>query len=290
MISTCDCREKAFTLLEILVVIAVIGLLIAIAIPALQKAVGISRQTVCMNNLRQLSMSIHTYSAMNDGYLPPSARNNNLQMRYPGNTDPALGGPPWYERLKESGLIAYEPEHAGILHCPSDRRSVPFVSYGANRHMMGFSDPRNETEKRNWPLRKMSSLKGNTANLILLGERGPLEDADWTKVEGPWSMSGTSVSHFGGYMSKSEAGFYLGRHGDARLTKKGSGTYISNARVPFVMVDGHVESFSGEIKCDILREDIQMHGFDLDRAFIADSPGRSWPKLTDKDIPNKWTH
>lgn len=289
MTSSCDRRHifkaKAFTLLELVVVMAVIGLLLALAIPVLNKAAGVSRLTVCMNNMRQLSMAIHTYSAMNDGFLPPSARNNNWQLRYPGNSDPALGGPPWYERLKDSNLLDYEATDAGLLHCPSDERDKPFASYSANRHVMGFSDPRNQQERSKWPVRKMSKLKGNLSNLILLGERGPLENAEWAKVGRPWSMSGTSVTRFGGYASRSEVGFYLGRHGVAELTNTGDRAQIINTEIPFAMVDGHVEKFSGDIDCDIIKSHhaVAMEtGYELDRAFISASPSPSWPKLMNK--------
>ena len=277
-------RSKGFTLLELMVVMVIIGLLLAILFPALNKVTAVSRFTVCKSNLRQLSMSIHTYSAVNDGYLPPSARNNNWQLRYPGNTDPELGGPPWYERLKDSRLLDYAKTDAGLLHCPSDGRDKAFASYAANRYVMGFSDPRDEQERSKWPVRKMSKLKGSLSNLILLGERGPLENADWAKVGGPWSMSGTSVTRFGGYASRSEIGFYLGRHGVAELNNSGDRARIINTEIPFAMVDGHVEKFSGDIDCNIVKSQhsVAMEtGYELDRAFISASPGPSWPNLMD---------
>jgi len=47
-------RRRGFTLVEIMIVVAIIGLLSAIAIPAFVRARENSRQKVCVNNLRQL--------------------------------------------------------------------------------------------------------------------------------------------------------------------------------------------------------------------------------------------
>jgi prepilin-type N-terminal cleavage/methylation domain-containing protein len=47
-------RRKGFTLVEIMIVVAIIGLLCAMAIPSFVRARENSRQKVCVNNLRQL--------------------------------------------------------------------------------------------------------------------------------------------------------------------------------------------------------------------------------------------
>ena len=52
----------AFTLLELLVVIAVIGILTALLFPALSKAKSSAKRTVCLNHLRQISLGIQMYA------------------------------------------------------------------------------------------------------------------------------------------------------------------------------------------------------------------------------------
>ena len=47
-------KKQGFTLVEIMIVVAIIGLLAAIAIPSFVKARNTSQQNACINNLRQI--------------------------------------------------------------------------------------------------------------------------------------------------------------------------------------------------------------------------------------------
>ncbi len=53
--------RRGFTLVELLVVVAIIALLLSILLPAMDKARELARQTVCMTNLRQCSLGLMTY-------------------------------------------------------------------------------------------------------------------------------------------------------------------------------------------------------------------------------------
>lgn len=70
--------KKFFTLIELLVVIAIIAILAALLMPALAKARGAARSSICVSNLKQWGTGISFYADEYDGFVFPSKQRNRL--------------------------------------------------------------------------------------------------------------------------------------------------------------------------------------------------------------------
>ena len=98
--------KRAFTLLELLVVITVIALLLALLMPALSGTQEMGRQAVCATNMHQLGIGSFAYSEANDNRLPWYAN--------------PIHRPPlweWWVTQVARGMDAFEPQSYA---CPSD--------------------------------------------------------------------------------------------------------------------------------------------------------------------------
>ena len=96
-------RRRFFTLVELLVVVAVIAILAALLFPALGKALGKARQTLCENNLRQIGILATNYWQDYDANLPVLHGNkkDGLILKLDGHVEAV---PFFYEVYVPSGL------------------------------------------------------------------------------------------------------------------------------------------------------------------------------------------
>lgn len=137
--SCCEPQRPAFTLIEVLIALTIIGVLAALILPAVQQARAASRRISCASNLRQLGIAIHNYHDVHQMF-PPG--NINAFSQY-CQMLPQLELGPLMAKIEFSEVWA-EANHSArrtgvaVLRCPSDGfspagRPVMPSNYVANR-------------------------------------------------------------------------------------------------------------------------------------------------------------
>ena len=70
----CQFQRRAFTLVELIVVIAIFAILVALLLPAVQAARATARRMSCQNNMKQTGLAIHNFANIHNAF-PPSKVN-----------------------------------------------------------------------------------------------------------------------------------------------------------------------------------------------------------------------
>lgn len=214
--------HRAFSLVELIVVIGVIALLASLLLPVLSRARGGSQAAVCRNHLKQLGLACAIYVSDNQQRFPPALRPN-----------------PWVLSLRPSGLTSK------ILVCPSDKSATAGSAPGGTNLLLrprsfimnGFADSVKTVagEESYEQFRRgflEIGLKESTlqfpASTIIFGEKASNSAALYLDLFRP-------------------GGLYL--H-DLSEWRHGSGANSTAGNANYVMGDGHVATYPyGKATC-----------------------------------------
>jgi prepilin-type N-terminal cleavage/methylation domain-containing protein/prepilin-type processing-associated H-X9-DG protein len=225
-------KRRAFTLVELLIVIGIIAVLAGLFLTSGRKAREQANAAICTNNLRQLALAFNAYTMDNDD-------------RFPHYAGPARNPADWvYWRPSNSDVVEYIPERSPIakyikadlnraLRCPSDdvsvrRNATPFpypYSYTMNMRFSSFEpDPTR-------PRLSRSTVKEPSKKILLI------EEAESTMDDGAWDPTQAGNRTGEDYLSTR----HFAKQRNPEPTGKLPGRADRNDRGVVAFADGHAE-------------------------------------------------
>lgn len=222
-------KLRAFTLVELLVVISIIALLLGILMPSLQKARKSAKRIMCQSNMRNLELAQFFYAEDNDGKLvdaglphggssahEPGAWINTLQDYYQEKLlckSPVDNSPHWPREMGGKGMPVEGTDD-------QYRRT----SYGINNYLTQFA-----------PLKTYDNIKNirkpaYTVQFLIMAFEGNFAGSDHTHIENwcPYPPQPDKVPQFASINVQIDA------HGGPEKSKQSKSNYG--------FLDGHAET------------------------------------------------
>lgn len=185
----------AFTLLELLIVIAVIAILASIFLPALNSAREKVKQISCLGNMKQLNLGMNYYANDNNSWLP----------EYPSDSS-AIDC--WDTRIAE--YVNYKKYHENdvvwgsspVFHCPSGKTATSTTSTVLNTASRGYAMNQYVAKNTENNGRLYTNYKYNS-KVMILGEI-------WSSLSREFGVLGSRTN--GEYLSYSQEQYLAWRH------------------------------------------------------------------------------
>ena len=213
---------KAFTLVELLVVVTIIGLLAGLGVPAISGALKKAKSGACLSNLRQIGIATLAYAADNSFSFPDAGS---------GNT------PAWATNLA-AFMSTDTKSKKGIFVCPGAEKPVQeagfgevAVTYGMHGGLMPKGAPSTN---------RLSSIS-RASEVILCAD---MCQNPGNKGWSPYSIENPPVftSQSGGRGAGAAMDSAISTATDSDTGNSPWMRYRHNGKVNVVMCDGHAES------------------------------------------------
>ncbi len=230
--------KKAFTLVELLVVISIISLLMAVLMPALAKARNQGKRIYCLSNLRQLGIAAVNYAVANDDYYPVAhywqgneaefyLHNWDFTQVWSGSDSKVIPGLLWQGDTIEK--VQQCPSYKGSSNTAAD----PFTGYNYNTSYLGHGQ--DETVSSSY-----SGLVINNpwypAQKIVMSEKA-------IKIRNPEDCAVFGDGHWSGGANKfMRSPFHWEGDYDFLIRKGGTQGFRHDGFTNVLYADGHTDS------------------------------------------------